>query len=396
MHEVKVDFETCKNSDINAVDFSNSNEKSRLPTKDEVQALSRKLCESEPVYLNTNVISRTQVLDLLNKLYENKYRCLPQSPKKQVPSGSAPGAPHNLKAGKPALKDDDQISDDYDDDFDELEDKKVDGPLKQLDPAPVNLNAAKKPVAAAKGGNDDDDDDNWDLDNDDWGDLDFMDKDDAKAAKGKEEKKDAADKNRMQNLFFGGGKDQVNDLDDIPDISNYPAKNEDKFNQVMSSSKEGGGLLASIGMNKNDLKEGAESALEEDSQEEDPHKKSDLFDTSKDRIGEQRNKQFAQQSDEEDLDLGFNSSKKEKNEGGANRSLNDNAAFEAELAAGMSDDDGPMTEEQQKAIEEQFQMIYDKDAELRKALEKSDVSNFTVLEKYQIIEAYMQGGAAGL
>ena len=89
------------------------------------------------------------------------------------------------------------------------------------------------------------------------------------------------------------------------------------------------------------------------------------------------------------MDLGFNSSKKEKNEGGANRSLNDNAAFEAELAAGMSDDDGPMTEEQQKAIEEQFQMIYEKDAELRKALEKSDVSNFTVLEKYQIIEAYM-------
>lgn len=227
MHEVRVDFETCKNSDINAVDFSNSNDKSRLPTKDEVHALSRKLCESEPVYLNTNVISRTQVLDLLNKLYENKYRCLPQSP-------------------------------------------------------------------------------------------------------------------------------------------------------------------------KNDLKEGAESALEEDSQEEDPHKKSDLFDTSKDRIGEQRNKQFAQQSDEDDLDLGFNSSKKEKNEGGANRSLNDNAAFEAELAAGMSDDDGPMTEEQQKAIEEQFQRIYETDAELRKALEKSDVSNFTVLEKYQIIEAYMQGGAAGL
>ena len=61
MHEVRVDFETCKNSDINAVDFSNSNDKSRLPTKDEVHALSRKLCESEPVYLNTNVISRTQV-----------------------------------------------------------------------------------------------------------------------------------------------------------------------------------------------------------------------------------------------------------------------------------------------------------------------------------------------
>ena len=34
---------------------------------------------------------------------------------------------------------------------------------------------------------------------------------------------------------------------------------------------------------------------------------------------------------------------------------------------------------------------------MRKALEKSDVSNFTVNEKLQIIEAYMAGGgAAGL
>ena len=31
------------------------------------------------------------------------------------------------------------------------------------------------------------------------------------------------------------------------------SKNEDKFNQVMSSSKEGGGLLASIGLKKDDV-----------------------------------------------------------------------------------------------------------------------------------------------
>ena len=55
-----------------------------------------------------------------------------------------------------------------------------------------------------------------------------------------------------------------------------------------------------------------------------------------------------------------------------------------------------MTTEQQNAISQQFQLIYDKDEELRKALEKSDVANFTVEEKYSIIEAYMQGGAAGL
>jgi len=42
-------------------------------------------------------------------------------------------------------------------------------------------------------------------------------------------------------------------------------------------------------------------------------------------------------------------------------------------------------------------VLYDGDPELRKVLEKSDVSTFTVQEKYQIIEAYMQGGgAAGL
>ena len=42
-------------------------------------------------------------------------------------------------------------------------------------------------------------------------------------------------------------------------------------------------------------------------------------------------------------------------------------------------------------------MLYNGDPELRKVLEKSDVSTFTVEEKYQIIEAYMQGGgAAGL
>lgn len=57
-----------------------------------------------------------------------------------------------------------------------------------------------------------------------------------------------------------------------------------------------------------------------------------------------------------------------------------------------------MTEEaQRKAIEEQFQVLYDGDPELRKVLEKSDVNTFSVEEKYQIIEAYMQGGgAAGL
>ena len=162
---------------------------------------------------------------------------------------------------------------------------------------------------------------------DDWGDLD-----------------DIKDKNKNK---AGGAKpttimDDLDVLDDLPEIgSSYPQKNEDKFNQVMSSSKEGGGLLASIGLKKEDMKE--DNSLGDDSQEEDdPHKKSDLFDTSKDRIGGKK-KAKAQQSDEEDFDLGFNSGKKDKEKQlaeSANKSeVDDLAGFDAELANGMSDDE---------------------------------------------------------
>ena len=59
------------------------------------------------------------------------------------------------------------------------------------------------------------------------------------------------------------------------------------------------------------------------------------------------------------------------------------------------EDDREMSEENtKKAIEEQFQALYDDDPELRKVLEKSDVNTFSVEEKYQIIDAYMQGGGA--
>lgn len=179
-------------------------------------------------------------------------------------------------------------------------------------------------------------------------------------------------------MFFGQ-KDDLTDLDDLPEIgSNFPNKNEDKFNMVMSSSKEGGGLLASIGLKKDELNKD-ESLYE--SQEEDPHKKSNLFDNSKDRIGGGQQKADQQQSDCDDLDLGFGSSKKDKEGKNGAQFKAGTGDFEAGLS-GMSDDEGQMTEEQQKAIDEQFQMFYDKDPELRKALEKSDVASFTVVEKY--------------
>ena len=130
--------------------------------------------------------------------------------------------------------------------------------------------------------------------------------------------------------------------------------------------------------------------MDDDSEEEDFHKKSNLFDTSKDRIGGLNNgKKDLEQSDEEDFDLGFGSSKK----GGKGLNKSGGGEFDGEMGMMSEEDDN---EENSKAIKEQFQMIYEADPELRKALEKSDVASFSVEEKLQIIEAYMQGGAAGL
>jgi len=154
---------------------------------------------------------------------------------------------------------------------------------------------------------------------------------------------------------------------------------------VMSSSKEGGGLLASIGLKKDELNKD-ESLYE--SQEEDPHKKSNLFDNSKDRIsGGLQLKGGDQLSDEEDFDLGFGSSRKDKDglkKDDSKNDFDDNdaAAFEAELAGMSENDDGPISGEQQQAIHEQFQLLYEKDPELQKALEKSDVASFSIAEKY--------------
>ena len=246
------------------------------------------------------------MLNLITKLYEKKYGCQPTN---EVDNGAAPDAPKESSSKEKDKKkqDDDGISDDYDDDFDTdlLEDKKK---------ADIGLAAVKVGGlgAAIKKDNDDDEEeeDDWGMD-DDWGDLDDL-NDNNKGAK-----KDSSAANNVagapNNAKKASGKpttimDDLDGLDDLPEIgSNFPPhnnKNEDKFNQVMSSSKEGGGLLASIGLKKEDMKEGADSIgddLDEedddddqvDEEEEDdgdsqlegdPHKKSDLFDTSKDRV----------------------------------------------------------------------------------------------------------------
>jgi len=160
---------------------------------------------------------------------------------------------------------------------------------------------------------------------DDWGEPNagFGKDDITNAEKGDKEE----DEKNRQDLFFGGDKQ---DLDDFPTIGDRNGdKNEDKFNQVLSTSKENGGLLASIGLKKG---EGNDDSLIDD-EEEDPHKKSNLFDNSKDKVAKGDQIKKGQESDEDDFDLGFGSDKKPKD-------------LEAELAGMGSEEGENMTEEQ--------------------------------------------------
>ena len=186
--------------------------------------------------------------------------------------------------------------------------------------------------AASKDEADDVEDGDWGMDDDDWGDLE--DNDDKKKPSLL-----ADNKKQKNNLFLGGIGKESEDLDDVDNF--LSGGNEDKFNQVLSKTKEGGGLLASIGLNKDDVNDGQSlgDSAEFDSQNNlDPHKKSDLFDTSKDR----------RQDGEDDFDLGGFASNEKKDAAGHIQSANSNfEQFEAELAAaGMSEDEGPMSVEQ--------------------------------------------------
>lgn len=302
----------------------------------------------------------------------------------RAPDTKAPDAPVGGALSKPSTgggkKDKEEKggdSDDYEDDFDEADDKE----------------------GKNKGKQDLDDLDDWDMDDDDLeGDMNKKGGDAKDSKTGGDGKgvnaKEIADKKR-RDLFFGGGQDgddlnALEDLDMIKD-ADFDNKNEDKFNQVLSTSKENGGLLASIGLKKGDNDE----SIGDESQEEDPHKKSDLFDTSKDR-GKATNNAGAKKDkiseDGEEFDLGFESSKK-GTAGDAAKEDPTKGGAEGDGALSESND-LDMPEEQRKAIDEQFDKIYGEDAELRKALEKSDVNTFSVYEKFQIIEAYLQGGGA--
>lgn len=121
------------------------------------------------------------------------------------------------------------------------------------------------------------------MDDDDLDNMDFGKKKKEESSKKDDEPKKGSkaneiiDKKRKDLLV-----DQDNDIDsDAIDIDKleFADKNEDKFNQVLSTSKENGGLLASIGLKKGEN----DDSFGDESQDQDPHKKSDLFDTSKDR-----------------------------------------------------------------------------------------------------------------
>lgn len=170
-----------------------------------------------------------------------------------------------------------------------------------------------------------DDLDEWEMDEDM---LDVVDqKKQPEKDDGKVNAQEIADKKR-RDLFFGGAAEDSDGLEELKMLggNDFDNKNEDKFNQVLSTSKENGGLLASIGLKK--AGEDGDS-IGEESQEEDPHKKSDLFDTSKDRGKVGAAKKDNSESEDADFDLGFNSAK----EGG----LDDKEQDRIEGADAMSD-----------------------------------------------------------
>jgi len=55
IHEIRVDFEKCMDTSKPQISPLQPNK----PSLSEVEALCRKLCDSEPTYLNINVISKT-------------------------------------------------------------------------------------------------------------------------------------------------------------------------------------------------------------------------------------------------------------------------------------------------------------------------------------------------
>ena len=409
IREIKVDFKSCSDSITQ-----------EKPSKKQLDKLCQTLCDKEPSYLNINIISKQQVsvrsecicvyqyfiimysllfefdqvLKLIYKLFEHEYGCEPADTPRQADSK----APEAAKKDAKAKDDDDEYSyynedeDDFELDSDKEKDKKP-SDLKSVPPITTDI---KKTT------DDQDEDSDWDMADDGFGEIDQLKKEDSKVANHEDDNKagvnvkEIAEKQK-RDLFFGGaggaseGGDDF-DLDqmdlDMLDKKEFDDKNEDKFNQILSTSKENGGLLASIGLKRGENDE----SIGDESQEEDPHKKSDLFDTSKDR-GAAKNanmKDDGMQSDEDDFDLGFGLSKKEDDD--AADIAKGNAAGNTFEGEGQIDVDDA---EHAKIIDDQFQAIYEKDPELRKALEKSDVSTFNTYEKFQILEAYSQGGGAG-
>jgi len=205
---------------------------------------------------------------LITKLYQNEYGCEPAESPRQLET-KAPEAPDRELAQKAKHdKDEDENSDDeYD--FDDFEDEGKGDKAKDIDVerdlddafgADKN-NKKKDDVATALKKQQDelDDLDDWDMDDDvnlngkKQEEKKKIELDDAKKNEGVNAKEIAEKKRR--DLFFGGGNDD--DLDVMEDLDmlggkDFDNKNEDKFNQVLSTSKENGGLLASIGLKKGD------------------------------------------------------------------------------------------------------------------------------------------------
>ena len=229
------------------------------------------------------------------KLFKRKFGCEPTN---------TPIKTTSAKAAAISKDADSEVSDNYDDDEMEEDDDDWDfGEAKD-----------KKPAAPGKSAKKSSDDDEYDVD-DLLGELESGSK--PKPASATWLDQDSSAKKGIGGL--GDLDDLEGDLDDL--TSGLPQKSDDKFNQVLSSSKEAGGLLAQIGLKKEDMKDD-DSLIEDDDDDDkdslgDLHKKSDLFDRSKDRGGQATKKRHAfsdedDDDDDSDDDLDFkDSSKKE-------------------------------------------------------------------------------------
>ena len=172
---------------------------------------------------------------MIKKLYKNEYGSTPRSDKGlDTAAPEAPSKPiETAKAKEPDKKSD--ISDNYEDSFDDS-------------PGLIKGKEADKKEAKKES-----DDDEWGLEGD-WGENEPAVKSSVKKTEVQEKGKAGAkaeiekEEKKRRDIFDN------KELDDVPLLGEgKEEKIKDEFNQVLSTSKENGGFLASMGLKKGEV-----------------------------------------------------------------------------------------------------------------------------------------------